>query len=344
MREIYSRRGLMAMIGGVGVAVLSGCDSSTGPSVSSSGAPAADGTEAAGQVLVSVPANAAFAFKTDLTNRGTGESSPITADYWIGQYQVTNAQYKQFLDAGAGSAPKYWSSGAIPSGKESHPVLYVSAKDADAYCAWLTGKADGWNFRLPTEAEWENAARGPQGYSYPWGNDAGTTYADGKLTSKYTYNGVCAAYALATYGSRQATYDQEKSARYGQSDDLSDVLSVSADGGVQGWIDHDTWTGFVYTDIFAEISAAGGYTTAVGSYPDGRSHYGCHDLAGNAFEWTSSLVTATNGAEAGKQVNAVRGGSWYSTGRSCQTSYRGEGRDATGGYNTIGFRVAATKA
>jgi formylglycine-generating enzyme required for sulfatase activity len=67
-------------------------------------------------------------------------------------------------------------------------------------------------------------------------------------------------------------------------------------------------------------------------------------MAGNAFEWTSSVVTAQNGAEAGKQVNAVRGGSWYSTGRSCQTSYRGEGRAASGGYNTVGFRVAAVKA
>jgi formylglycine-generating enzyme required for sulfatase activity len=73
----------------------------------------------------------------------------------------------------------------------------------------------------------------------------------------------------------------------------------------------------------------------------GASSYGCCDMAGNAFEWTSSLIIATNGAEAGTSVNAVRGGSWYSVGTSGRTSYRGEGRAASGAYHSVGFRVVA---
>jgi formylglycine-generating enzyme required for sulfatase activity len=300
----------------------------------------------AGQSLVRVPANASFAFRTDINNRsGSGESSPIGADYWISQYQVTNAQYQEFLTANSGrSAPSYWSGATFPSDKADHPVLYVSGEDAAAYCAWLSTKASGWTFRLPTEAEWENAARGPQGLAYPWGSTAGTTYSSGTLTSRYNYNGVVSAYYLSRYASTTATYNNKSSTRYGQSEPISSILSITADGGVQGWIEHTTWTGFVYTDVFTALGKTGGFTSAVGSYKDGASYYGCYDMAGNAFEWTSSVVTAQNGAEAGKQVNAVRGGSWYSTGRSCQTSYRGEGRAASGGYNTVGFRVAAVKA
>ena len=346
------RRSVLLALGGVALGAAAGCKASASsaagsdPTAASAPAVSASPSRAGGQSLVAVPANTSFAFATDVSNRsGSGSSAPIDADYWIGQYQVTNAQYQEFLGAAPGrSAPSYWSGGSYPSGKADHPVLYVSAVDAQAYCDWLTGTAGGWKFRLPTEAEWENAARGPQGYSYPWGNEAGSAYSGGKLTSKYNYNGVVSAYYLAKYGSAKATYNNKNSAAYGQSAALSSILSVSADGGVRGWIDHDTWTGFVYTDLFTELGKTGGYTSAVGAYPAGISPYGCYDMAGNAFEWTASLITATNGAEAGKQVNAVRGGSWYSTGRSCQTSYRGEGRAGSGAYNTVGFRVAAARA
>ena len=63
-------------------------------------------------------------------------------------------------------------------------------------------------------------------------------------------------------------------------------------------------------------------------------------MAGNAYEWTSTLITATNGAERGKQVNEVRGGAWYSTGRSGMSLGTGEGRARSGGYHSVGFRVA----
>ncbi|WP_330309489.1 MULTISPECIES: formylglycine-generating enzyme family protein [unclassified Streptomyces] len=318
------------------------------PSASASASASTDASAAttvAGQTLVEIPANLSFVFATDLSNNeGAGEASAIASAYSLGAYEVTNAQYKAFLDDSSRTAPSYWDGDDFPSGKDEHPVLYVSLEDAEAYCDWLTGRADGWTFRLPTEAEWENAARGPDAYAYPWGDTAGTTYASGVLTSKYNYNAVCAAYYLANYGSTEATYNNENSTRYGESEPISDIIAVTSTGGVSGWIDHTTWTGFVYTDVFDELTASGGNTSAVGAYPDGAGSYGAYDMAGNCFEWTSSIITATNGGEAGQQVNAVRGGSWYATGRSCATSYRGEGRDGSGGYLTVGIRVAADQS
>jgi formylglycine-generating enzyme required for sulfatase activity len=63
-------------------------------------------------------------------------------------------------------------------------------------------------------------------------------------------------------------------------------------------------------------------------------------MAGNAYEWTSTLIIATNGAERGKEVNEVRGGSWYSTGRSGMSLGTGEGRARGMGYHSVGFRIA----
>lgn len=115
-------------------------------------------------------------------------------EYWMAKYPVTNAQYRAFVQATQRAAPRHWQGGQIPAGKEQHPVVYVSWHDAVAFCDWLNGewrKAKGeWRkanserqmangefrdlplaIRLPTEAEWEKAARGTDGRLYPWGND-----------------------------------------------------------------------------------------------------------------------------------------------------------------------------
>jgi formylglycine-generating enzyme required for sulfatase activity len=83
--------------------------------------------------------------------------------YYIDRTEVTNADYKKFVDATGHRPPSNWTGGSYPEGRESYPVTGVTWQDAADYAAWA-GK------RLPTEAEWEAAARGVDARIYPWGD------------------------------------------------------------------------------------------------------------------------------------------------------------------------------
>jgi formylglycine-generating enzyme required for sulfatase activity len=92
------------------------------------------------------------------------------SEYFIGKYPVTNAEYQAFIREAEYNPPRHWDSNKYPEEKGDHPVVNVSWKDAVSYCEWLSKKT-GKTYRLPTEAEREKAARGAEGWIYPWGNE-----------------------------------------------------------------------------------------------------------------------------------------------------------------------------
>ena len=139
------------------------------------------------------------------------------AAYEIGRYPVTNAEYAAFVEAAGHDAPRHWNDGRVPEGLTDHPVVNVTWRDALAYVQWLAEQTKQ-PYRLPSEAEWEKAARGEDGRLWPWGDE----------------------------------WDASR-------------VNCKPDGP--------------------------GSTTPVDQYPNGLSPYGCHDMAGNVWEWCSSTYT-----------------------------------------------------
>ncbi len=218
----------------------------------------------------------------------------VTLDgYWIDKFEVTTGQYEQCVNAGACKVPHVVSSGydgdaayrpkyfGNPEFKD-YPVIWISWFYAKDYCTWA-GR------RLPTEAEWEKAARGTDARKYTWGNDP--------LSS--TVANMCDVNCLFP----------QANGRY-----------------------NDGWAN----------------TAPVGSFPAGASPYGAMDMAGNVWEWTSSLIkdypySATDGREdltvTGER--AWRGASWTNGYWWMRVTLRYRSVDWYWNWN-LGFRCAAT--
>jgi serine/threonine-protein kinase len=186
-------------------------------------------------------------------------------EYLIGKYDVTNAEYAVFMRA----TNRVWSK---PAGKENHPVVNVTWSDAVAFCQWLS-QVTGRKVQLPSEAQWEKAARGTDGRKYPWGNEE-------PVANQLNFN-----------------------------NNVND-------------------------------------TTPVGQYsPYSDSPYEAADMAGNVFQWTSSLkkpypYQADDGREnlQSRDWRVVRGGGFIVGRRGVRSASR-VGYNPISRYDDVGFRV-----
>jgi sulfatase modifying factor 1 len=114
--------------------------------------------------MVLVPAGTYTIGRDDESDLEKPQHAVALPAYFIDRTEVTNEAYKKFVDETNHKPPTNWRGKDYPPGRASYPVTGMTWQDAADYAAWA-GK------RLPTEAEWEAAARGPQGQHYPWGNE-----------------------------------------------------------------------------------------------------------------------------------------------------------------------------
>lgn len=122
----------------------------------------------------------------DWIRKETPRHTVHLADSWIAVHPVTNLEYVAFLtDSGRAGRPSTWYLGAYPWDRANHPVAGVTHEDADAYVGWLSIRTDH-PWRLPTEAEWEHAAAGPDGREFPWGEDFRSDAANTRETGVHT--------------------------------------------------------------------------------------------------------------------------------------------------------------
>lgn len=148
-----------------------------------------------GTVRIGLPAGAVGAVvahwahvgvERDWIDKETPAHTVVLRDFWIGRYPVTNEEYRDFLaDSGHPGRPTTWYLGAYPYDRSNHPVAGVQPEDADAYATWLSDRT-GHPWRLPTEAEWEHAAKGPDGLEFPWGDTFDPAAANTRETGVHT--------------------------------------------------------------------------------------------------------------------------------------------------------------
>jgi formylglycine-generating enzyme required for sulfatase activity len=224
--------------------------------------------------MVLIPAGE-FTMGSDNENQDEKPARRVYLDnFYIDKFEVTNLLYKGCVDAEACEPPKRNDSythiyyhGSATFGY--YPVIYVDWQMAQSFCQWRDA-------RLPSEAEWEKAARGLDERIYPWGNSIDCSFA--------------------SYG-----------------------------GTEKGCVKD---------------------TSRIGSYEAGKSFYGIYDMAGNVWEWTSSLYrpypySATDGREdlstSGNRV--MRGGAWNVDDSIVRSSHRYQYNQASFD-GVIGFRCA----
>lgn len=238
--------------------------------------------------------------------------------FWMGQFEVTNAMYALF-DADHDSRYEHrhgyqFGREGYPLNHPDQPVVRVSWNDAMAFTQWLSEQT-GLEVRLPTEAEWEWAARAGTDTDWPFGN-VGDDYSLHANLGDITLREFAACTAHKNYES---------------------VRIIDNPGPYDDWIPRDT----LYDD-------RGFVSQPVGSYRP--NYFDLYDMHGNVWEWTLSAwkpypYNAHDGRNAvdTDALRVVRGGSWRDRPHRSTSSYRLFYRPYQGVYN-VGFRVVVSDA
>jgi formylglycine-generating enzyme required for sulfatase activity len=176
-----------------------------------------------GIVLIYIPSGE-FQMGSD---NGKNNEKPLRSvyldGYWIGKYEVTFDQFDKFCKEQGIIIPddEGW-------GRDKRPVINISWEDAMTYCQWLSQKI-GCNFKLPTESQWEKAARGTDGRTYPWGDSLPSgnkaNFAD-NITTPNEQNGK--VYKKSKYTTPIGSYP-EGSSPYGVLDMAGNVYEWGLD-------------------------------------------------------------------------------------------------------------------
>lgn len=150
------------------------------------------------------------------------EHTVVLPAFKMDKYLVTNAQYARFVAETGRRPPLAWINGKIPAGKELHPVTMVSWFDARAYAQWA-GK------RLPTEQEWERAARGTDGRRWPWGDKMeplrlNTYYHVGGTTPVGAYPNGASPEGLLDMAGNVSQWVEDEFLPYGGSDAPANIF------------------------------------------------------------------------------------------------------------------------
>jgi formylglycine-generating enzyme required for sulfatase activity len=168
--------------------------------------------------------------------------------FYIAKYEMTNGEWKAFRDDPGYDDARFWPDGRVAPkdlipywtqannhggatpGSDNYPVLGVNWDSAVAYCNWLSAKT-GRKYRLPTEAEWEKAARGTDQRRYPWGNAIDRSYANFVGAQPFDTGQIVGFYDGTKRGDLQT---HSNASPYGAFDMAGNIMEWTAD-----WYDRD---------------------------------------------------------------------------------------------------------